>query len=54
MRKVPFFNYPELYDSNKEEFIRIFDDVSSRGAFILQKDIIEFEKSIAKYCNAGT
>lgn len=51
MRKVPFFNYPELYNSNKKEFLKIFDDVSSRGAFILQKDIIEFEKSIAEYCN---
>jgi len=51
MKKVPFFNYPELYNSNKKEFLKIFDEVASRGAYILQNDIVEFEKSIANYCN---
>ena len=51
MRKVPFFDYPKLYTSNKKDFLRIFDEVSSRGAYILQKDVVDFEKSIADFCN---
>ncbi len=49
--KVPFFDYPQLYSLNKNKFIEIFDDVSSRGAFIMQNDLKEFENRIAKYCN---
>lgn len=49
--KVPFFNYPFLFKSREEDFIKIFKDVGNRGAYILQKDLIEFEESLAKYCN---
>ena len=51
MRKVPFFDYPKLYTSNKKDFLRIFDEVSSRGAYILQKEVVDFEESIADFCN---
>ena len=51
MKKVPFFDYPQLYTSNQKDFLRIFDEVSSRGAYILQKEVIEFEKAIADFCN---
>jgi len=51
MKKVPFFDYPQLYISNQKDFLRIFDEVSSRGAYILQKEVIEFEKAIADFCN---
>lgn len=52
MRKVPFFNYPFLFKSREDDFIRIFREVGSRGAFILQKDLSEFESNLAKF--AGT
>ncbi len=49
--RVPFFNYPYLFKSREEDFIKIFKDVGNRGAYILQKDLFEFEKNLAKYCN---
>ena len=49
MRKVPFFNYPYLYKSREKEFDRIFKDVCSRGAYILQKDLEEFEQSLNEF-----
>ena len=51
-RKVPFFDYPRLYKDNKEDYLKIFDEVCSRGAFILQKDVEDFEKNLAKYINS--
>ena len=47
--KIPFFNYPDLYLKNKDKLIDIFSDVGSRGAFIMQKDLEEFEHNIAEY-----
>jgi dTDP-4-amino-4,6-dideoxygalactose transaminase len=52
MRSVPFFNYPFLFKSREEDFVRIFKEVGYRGAYILQKDLKEFEESLAKF--AGT
>ena len=52
MRNIPFFNYPKLYLDNKSELDNIFQDVSSRGAFIMQKDLIEFEERLADYTGA--
>ena len=46
---IPFFPYSKLYESHKKDFIDIFDDVCSRGAFILQKDLEEFEKNISEF-----
>ncbi len=49
MRKVPFFNYPYLFKSKEKDFVNIFKDVGNRGAFILQKDLENFERKLAKY-----
>ena len=49
---VPFFDYPRLYLDNKTDLINIFDDVCSRGAFILQKEVEEFEKNLASFTNS--
>ena len=49
---VPFFEYPRLYLDNKTDYLRIFDDVCSRGAFILQKEVEEFEKNLASFTNS--
>ncbi len=48
-RTIPFFNYPQIYLSHKEEYDVLIADVLSRGAFINQKDLTEFENSIAHY-----
>lgn len=49
--KIPFFPYSKLYLSQREEFIKIFDDVCSRGAYILQKDLENLESNLASYLN---
>jgi len=49
LKKVPFFNYPELFDQRKVEYTRIINDVLSRGEFIMQKDLFEFEEHLADY-----
>lgn len=49
MRNVPFFNYPHLFKSREDDFIRIFKDVGYRGAYILQKDLKEFEDNLAAF-----
>lgn len=51
MRKVPFFYYPGIYNRFKNEFDQIFQDVCSRGAFILQKDLDEFETELENFLN---
>jgi dTDP-4-amino-4,6-dideoxygalactose transaminase len=48
-RKVPFFNYPDVFLDDKDKILEIVADVGSRGAFIMQKDIADFEKNLADY-----
>ena len=48
--KVPFFNYPHLFNVQENEFLRVLKDVGSRGAFIMQQDLQKFEQRIADYC----
>lgn len=48
-RNVPYFNYPHVFLSDEQEFMKIFADVGRRGAFILQRDMLDFEKNLASY-----
>ena len=48
-RAVPFFTYPEVFTSRESEFVEIFREVGRRGAFILQRDLVEFEQSLGRY-----
>lgn len=50
-KSIPFFNYPYLFESREDDFVKIFKDVGRRGAYILQKDLDEFESNLADYCN---
>jgi dTDP-4-amino-4,6-dideoxygalactose transaminase len=49
VRAVPFFNYPDVFTSRESEFVEIFREVGRRGAFILQRDLVEFEQSLGRY-----
>ena len=49
MKNVPFFDYPGIYNRFKNEFDDIFSDVCSRGSFILQNDLHNFENDLADY-----
>jgi dTDP-4-amino-4,6-dideoxygalactose transaminase len=48
-RAVPFFNYPAVFTSRESEFVEIFREVGRRGAFILQRELKEFEQSLGRY-----
>lgn len=48
-RSIPFFNYKGAFTAREEEYVAIFRDVIHRGAFIQQKDLVEFEKRLASY-----
>ena len=49
--KINFFEYKKLYLEYREDYLRIFNDVCKRGAFILQNDLSNFEKSLTKFLN---
>jgi dTDP-4-amino-4,6-dideoxygalactose transaminase len=50
-REIPFFNYPALFASQEQELTKVMHDVMRRGAYILQKDLAEFEANLRKYLN---
>ncbi len=47
-RNIPFFNYPALFKSKEVEIIDTIRDVLNRGAYIMQKDLADFENQIKK------
>ena len=47
--KVPFFPYSDLYLEDKDAYQTIFNDVSTKGAFILQKELEDFEKILCDF-----
>lgn len=49
MYDIPFFNYPAIYKRYEREFDAIFKEVCSRGAFIMQRDALEFEEQLADF-----
>jgi len=48
-RNIPFFNYQKLFQKDQKNIESIFRDVCSRGAFIMQDDLAQFENSLVKY-----
>lgn len=50
--KIPFFDYPQQFIENRDEYMRIFEDVCSRGAFILGEDLEKFEANFAAFTGA--
>jgi len=52
MRTVPFFDYTHNFMSHKDQILEVVADVGSRGAFIMQKDLLEFEIGLAEYLGA--
>lgn len=52
IKHVPFFDYPRAYMDEREDLVKIFEDVGKRGAFIMQQDLNDFEASLAAYTNS--
>ena len=51
-RSVPFFDYPRVFTDDDEALTSIFRDVGSRGAFIMQQELQDFETQLAKFTGA--
>ncbi len=52
-RQIPFFNYPALFAAQEQELMVVLRDVMSRGAYILQKDLADFEANLRRYLGVG-
>jgi dTDP-4-amino-4,6-dideoxygalactose transaminase len=48
-RSIPFFNYKGAFTAREEEYVAIFRDIIHRGAFIQQRDLLQFERNLAAY-----
>lgn len=48
-RSVPFFNYPALFTQDEAGLTDVVMGVLRRGAYIMQRDLAEFEVALAKY-----
>jgi dTDP-4-amino-4,6-dideoxygalactose transaminase len=48
-KNIPFFNYPATFVKHENEIMELIHDVLSRGAFILQKDLEEFENNLSRF-----
>lgn len=49
MKIIPFFNYQSLFAQDETELMHIIHDVLRRGAYIMQRDLTEFEENLARY-----
>jgi dTDP-4-amino-4,6-dideoxygalactose transaminase len=52
LRKIPFFDYPRLFLDDREEILNTVEEVGRRGAFIMQKDLVEFESTLSTFTGA--
>jgi len=51
-KRIPFFNYPALFEHRRELYLERVTDVLQRGAFIMQKDLEDFENNLSKHTGA--
>lgn len=47
--QVPFFDWAGYYRERADDFARIMHETASRGGFILQHDVDEFEANLAEF-----
>lgn len=48
-RTIPFFDYPALFAELEQEIMSTVHDVCARGAYIMQRDLLDFESELATY-----
>ena len=46
---IPFFNYPALFARDEAALMPIINDVLRRGAYIMQRDLLQFEEGLGRY-----
>ncbi len=49
---VPFISLDRQYDIFREDLIQAFDEIGSSGQYIMGDALVEFESSIAEYCDS--
>lgn len=49
IQSIPFFNYKGAFAAIEEPLMETIRDVIARGAFIMQRDLVEFEAAIALF-----
>ena len=52
-KKVPFFDYGKIFQEDKQKILSTILDVGERGAYIMQRDLAEFEKKLSEFCGAS-
>jgi dTDP-4-amino-4,6-dideoxygalactose transaminase len=52
MKKIPFFDYTKIFLDDREDLLKVINDVGSRGAYIMQKDLFNFESRLAEYTHS--
>ena len=50
-RSIPFFNYSALFAQDEAALTKVILDVCRRGAYIMQKDLEQFERDLAAFMN---
>lgn len=50
--RIPFFRYPHLFAQGRDELLAALIGVLERGAYILQRDLEEFERRLAALVSA--
>ena len=48
-REIPFFNYPAVFESDRQEIMSSLEQVLARGAYIMQKELADFERDLADF-----
>jgi len=48
-RTIPFFNYQKAFTTHEDKLVGIFRDIIRRGAFVMQRDLEEFEAHLSSY-----
>ena len=51
--QVPFVNPSLQYQKLKNEILNKFDEISSKGNYILGDEVTKFEKNFADYCGTS-
>lgn len=51
-QQVPFFSYPHVFTSHHAEMMKVIEDIGQRGAFIMQKELSQFEEDLTAFLKA--
>jgi dTDP-4-amino-4,6-dideoxygalactose transaminase len=51
-RNVPFFEYPRLFKDDQKLIVDTLFEIGNRGAFILQKELSEFEVELSRFAGS--